>query len=808
MPVLLLSLLLLSATGLVLWIVRPHRFRFSGWLAAIPPALVTALQLNQLVPVSQGLFLNEIYPWAPSLWLEVNLWLDGLSLLFGLIVTGIGTAVALYTAYYFEDDDRQGYFYLLLFLFMTSMLGLVWSNNLLTLFVFWEGTSITSYLLIAFKTQDKASLEGGRTAFVVTSFGGLAMLAGFIIIGAETGTLVIADLNSMDLTSSPLYPIVLVLILLGAFTKSAQFPFHFWLPGAMAAPTPASAYLHSATMVKAGVFLLARLHPAMSESPLWFWALLITGGITMLLGAVSAIRYYDMKALLAYATVSQLGVLVMLLAFQGEEAYIAVAVGILAHALYKGPLFMVAGIVDHATGTRDLRRLANLARPLLWVTVTATLAGISLAGIPPSFGFLAKETLLETLYHFMEHVDQAVGAVLLVAALIVGAFFVAASFTLLWEIFYRKQADSDDQAHVHHKPAFSFVFGPLVLTLIGAAVPLTLGLVEGVLFAPAATAIGHEPVHPHLSLWHGLTPTFLLSLVAIVAGIGLFYARNWLRRVLNAAPDKLSGSYVFDQIDKGTYAVADWSTKTVQGGTLATQASVVLLAGIAVLIVAIVQWDLLPVVKYGDGTISTVYVGLTVILIIFAALATARAQRRLTGIISIGVVGIGITLFFVFFSAPDLALTQLLIEVLTVVLLILVFYRIPPETRPDMGLRGNIRNWTMAILVGVFGFTLALLASGGAFAPSISDYFLLNSIAGGHGANVVNVILVDFRGYDTLGEITVLAIAALGGYALLRSPRFQPLRQEQVALQTEDESDGPATSADGQAADESESNAQ
>ncbi len=363
MPVLLLSLLLLSATGLLLWIVRPHRFRFAGWLAAIPPALVTALQLSQLVPVSQGIFLNEVYPWAPSLWLEVNLWLDGLALLFGLIITGIGTAVALYTAYYFEDDERQGYFYLLLFLFMTSMLGLVWSNNLLTLFVFWEGTSITSYLLIAFKTKDPASLKGGRTAFVVTGFGGLAMLAGFTLIGVETGTLNIAELLSMDLTTNPYYPIFLGLILLGAFTKSAQFPFHFWLPGAMAAPTPASAYLHSATMVKAGVFLLARLHPTLSDSPLWFWTLLIVGGITMLLGAISAIRYYDMKALLAYATVSQLGVLVMLLAFQGEEAYIAVAVGILAHALYKGPLFMVAGIVDHATGTRDLRRLGRAGAP-------------------------------------------------------------------------------------------------------------------------------------------------------------------------------------------------------------------------------------------------------------------------------------------------------------------------------------------------------------------------------------------------------------------------------------------------------------
>ncbi len=595
MPVLSLSLLLLCATGLLLWIARPHRFRFAGWLAAIPPALVTALQLSQLVPVSQGIFLNEVYPWAPSLWLEVNLWLDGLALLFGLIITGIGTAVALYTAYYFEDDERQGYFYLLLFLFMASMLGVVWSNNLLTLFVFWEGTSITSYLLIAFKTEDPASLKGGRTAFVVTGFGGLAMLAGFLLIGVEAGTLNIAELLGMNLTTSSYYPVILGLVLLGAFTKSAQFPFHFWLPGAMAAPTPASAYLHSATMVKAGVFLLARLHPTLSESPLWFWTLLIVGGITMLLGAISAIRYYDMKALLAYATVSQLGVLVMLLAFQGEAAAIAVAVGILAHALYKGPLFMVAGIVDHATGTRDLRRLAGLARPLLWATVTATLAGLSMAGIPPTFGFVAKETLLETLYHYMEHVDQAVGALALIAALIVGAFFVAASFTLLWEAFYRKRPVADDPAHVHHKPAFSFVVGPLVLTLIGVAIPLTLSQVEGLIFAPAASSISHETVHVHLKLWHGLTPVFGLSMIAITAGIGLFFVRNWLRRILNSSPAKLTSAYGFERIDKGLYALADWSTKTVQGGTLASQASVILLAGIAVLFFSIFAGNLISV---------------------------------------------------------------------------------------------------------------------------------------------------------------------------------------------------------------------
>ena len=362
-PVLLSSLLLLALFSPISWFVRPHRFRRFGWLAAIPPALITVMLLGQMGEVSHGVYIEEIYLWSPQLGLELSFRLDGLALMFGLIIAGIGAAVALYTGYYLEANHRQGYFYSLLFLFMASMLGIVWSDNLLTMFVFWEGTSITSYLLIGFNDDDKKARDGSRRAFLVTGLGGLAMLLGIIILGTTAGTYTISEIVAAnDLVDKPLYPIVLILILLGAFTKSAQFPFQFWLPGAMAAPTPASAYLHSATMVKAGIYLLARLHPAFSDSPLWFWSLLVIGAMTMLLGAISALRYFDMKALLAYATVSQLGILIMLLAFRSTEAYIAVAVGILAHALYKGPLFLIAGIVDHATGTRDLRRLGGLTR--------------------------------------------------------------------------------------------------------------------------------------------------------------------------------------------------------------------------------------------------------------------------------------------------------------------------------------------------------------------------------------------------------------------------------------------------------------
>ena len=591
-PVLLSSLLLLTFFGPICWLIRPHRFPRFGWVAAIPPALITAMLLGQAGEVSHGVIVEEVYIWTPQLGLELSLRLDGLALMFGLIIAGIGAAVALYAGYYLEADRRQGYFYCLLFLFMASMLGIVWSDNLLTLFVFWEGTSITSYLLIGFNNDDKKARDGSRRAFLVTGIGGLAMLLGFIILGTAAGTYTISEIVAANnLVDMQLFPVVLVLILLGAFTKSAQFPFQFWLPGAMAAPTPASAYLHSATMVKAGVYLLARLHPAFSESPLWFWSLLVVGAITMLLGAISALRYNDMKALLAYATVSQLGILVMLLAFRSTEAYIAVAIGILAHALYKGPLFLIAGIVDHSTGTRDLRRLGGLARTLPVVTATAVLAGLSMAGIPPLFGFLAKEALLETAYHFAEQVESLVGWFVVAAVVVTGAFFVGYSFTLLWEAFLRTQDEESDPAHVHHKPAFSFVFPPLLLTALGTLIPFVIGPVERLVLGPAATSVAGYEIHMHLALWHGWTPVFLTSLTAIAIGIIIFLARSTIRSWLQAIPDSFSGVHLFDKIVYWVYDLAKWTTRTVQGGTLASQASVVVMSAVVLVIIVLFQFE-------------------------------------------------------------------------------------------------------------------------------------------------------------------------------------------------------------------------
>ena len=781
MPILPSILALLTIFGLILWALRPHGRRFVGWLAALPPGLVTAWLVAQIPAIAQGQIRYEALEWIPSLGIRFSFQLDGLALLFGLIVAGIGAGIALYTHDYLEHDPRQGYFYGLLFLFMTSMLGLVWADNLLTLFIFWEGTSISSYLLIGFNHTSPEARQGARNALIITGLGGVAMLAGLVLLGQAAGTYEISQLIAIPgLNQLAIFPAALLLILLGAFSKSAQFPFHFWLPGAMAAPTPASAYLHSATMVKAGIYLLARLHPALHDSPLWFWGLVIAGGLTMLIGAFFALAQWDLKALLAYATVSQLGILTLLLAFDSEAAGVAVMVGILAHALYKGPLFLVAGIVEHATGTRDIRRLAGLWKELPWTSATAILAGLSMAGLPPLLGFLAKEGFLEALHDFQEH-QPALGLVLLAGAVTVGALFVAYSFTLLWEAFLRREAAAVEQAHAHHRPSVSFFLAPLVLVLLGSLAPWFPQAVDA-LVRPGAESILQEPTPVHLALWQGFTPVFILSLVAIAGGILVFLLRSWVRRLLALYPDALKGANLFQATLDGLEQLAGWVEFILQERTLATQAGVTLLAGLGALLFAVAHVDLrvlLPDLT-GSGTGASFsplfYLPemLLSLLAVVAAIAVARAPTRLGAIISLGVVGITVTIFYVFFSAPDLALTQLLIEVLTVVLLVLVFAKVPPDVLPPTRLRRQIFALAVAAAAGLFGFGLVLFNASPELqaAESISRFFTEFSLELAHGANVVNVILVDFRGFDTMGEITVLSIAALGGYALLRAPRY------------------------------------
>ncbi len=770
-------LLALFLSGVALWLIRPHDKTYIGWLSMLPPALISGWLLTRLGPLAEGVVYSERLAWIPSLNLELTFRLDGLAILFGLIISVIGTGIALYTHYYLEGDPEQGRLYAFLFAFMASMLGLVWADNILAIFVFWEGTSITSYLLIGFKHKSGESRKGANTALVVTSFGGLFMLAGMILLAQQAGTYTISEiLATPGLMEQSVFPYALGLLMLGAFTKSAQFPFHFWLPGAMAAPTPVSAYLHSATMVKAGVYLLARLHPAFSDSPIWFWSLLTVGAITMTIGAIFALGKADLKALLAYATVSQLGILVLLLAFNSKEAAVAAVVGVLAHALYKGPLFMIAGIIDHAAHTRNIHRLANLWQSMPLVSGTAILAALSMAGLPPFFGFLAKETLLETLFHELEVHPGPVPALLIGLAALAGAFFVAYSLTLIWEPFLRRTAP-EEAAHVDHAPGWPIVLPALLLVLIGLTIPFVLKNPMPLLFDPASAAITGSPVETYLSLWHGITPYLITSIIAIVAGVLIFLVRNRLRPFL--ATGRVEGAWIFDKVIGGIYATARFITYQIQERALSTHVVIVLSAAIAVLLYAMQYITWADHLQPRQAQLEVIEIVLVVASII-AAIATVAAKSRLNGIISMGVVGIVVALIFVFFGAPDLSLTQLLIEVLTVVLLVLVFYRIPRQAQrvpiPPLIL---IRNFIVAGAVGVFGFIFVLINARPPQWERISSYFFQESIPGGHGGNVVNVILVDFRGFDTMGEIAVLSIAAVGAYLLLRSSRLRIRGQAQ-----------------------------
>ncbi|MEM8925553.1 MAG: hydrogen gas-evolving membrane-bound hydrogenase subunit E [Actinomycetota bacterium] len=767
-------LAVVGAGGIALWLLRPHLLgKAAGVVGALPAAYAFGWLIDRSLDPEAPPATTSV-AWAPELGLRLDLRLDGLAVFFGLIIAGIGTAIAVYAAGYFRNNARLGYFYLLFYAFMASMLGLVFADNLLALFSFWEATSITSFLLIGFNHTSAASRAGARRSLVVTGLGGLAMLAGFVVVGQQAGTYTISELIARDLTTLPGYVPALILILIGAFTKSAQFPFHFWLPGAMAAPTPASAYLHSATMVKAGIYLLARLHPAMADHDLWLYTLAIVGGITMLVGAVQAPARDDLKALLAYATVSQLGVLVFILAFDNEAVYPALVAGIAAHALYKGPLFMVAGIVDLATGTRSISRLAGLHRVMAPVAAIVVLCGLSMAGLPPLFGFLAKETLLEVPLDAMDHGLPVLGALGLVASAITGALFVMAAFRLIWEPFYRSSDAIDQPASVlpGRTPGVALLAPTAALVVLGTSIPFALGTAGTYLFSPAASAVAGEAVSIKLKLWHGLTPALGVSAVAIAAGAVLFWRRSTVDRAANTLRTPLGGSQgAFDRLYDGSYAGARWTTRFLQDRSLATHSTVVLLATVASLLYAAGAGDRLDAFEITLDR-PAFHTAVIAALAIVAAAATVKFTERLSQIISVGVVGVMVTLIFVDFSAPDLALTQLAIDVLTVVLLVLVFYRIPEDKRPKLKPHARIRNVGVATAVGVFGAITTMMVGGTSFADPVSAFYTNNAVPGGEGTNVVNVILVDFRALDTLGEIVVLTIAAIGGFALLRSGRL------------------------------------
>lgn len=742
-----------------------------GWVLALAPVGLLVDVAGRLRDITSAP-VREVLPgvsWGvgPAL-----LHLDALSALFVLLVTGVGAIAVVYAGYYFKGDEGAWRFFTYLLLFMAAMLGVVLAGDAVTLFVFWEATSVTSFLLIGYKTTDPAARQGALQSLIVTGSGGVALLAGLVAWSVVAGGTDWATLCAAGLRGHPWYPVVLSLVTLGAATKSAQVPFHFWLPGAMTAPTPASAYLHSATMVKAGVYLLARVHPGLGETDAWFWLLSAFGAVTMVTGAWMGLRQYDLKALLAYSTVSQLGGLVLLLGQDSSMAAKAVVIALAAHALYKSAMFLVAGIVDHETGTRDLRRLSHLARALPATCVVATLAALSMAGLPPMFGFLAKETLLAAAVH--PNIPYVVAPLLTAAAVLTGALIFVQAGLFVWEVFF--DPPQDPTVTGHEAPV-----GMWLMPGIPAAASLCLGLLPEpawlarLLAAAAEVSVG-QPVRVSLALWTGLNIPLGLSALALTLGsIALVTHRRW-RPILERSEGMVACRRLYDCGLRQMDAAAWWVTRT-QHGRLRFYLVVMFVSALGLM-----AWSggwrvfFLPgwrAVTWSDREML-MWGALTAALV--TTVATVLLRRPLHAVLALGGSGLAVALLFALYPAPDVALVQVVVDILTVVLLVLGLRHMArsadaagPAT-PSVGRHpwGMARDTLVASLWGVLvaAMTLVMLSSRPR-TSAVTPFYEAQAKPMTGARDVVGAILVDFRALDTWVEIAVFGMAGLAAWTLL-----------------------------------------
>ena len=733
--------------------------RAAPLLALVPAGLFVSLA-RHVPEVSAGGARTDALGWIAELGVSLSFRLDGLSLLMALVVTGVGAVVLLYAGSYMEGHPRRGNLLGYLLAFLAAMLGLVLSDNLVGLFVFWEATSLLSYVLIGFEREKAEVRASALQALLVTGGGGLALLAGFVLLGQAGGSLEIGALaaNAEAVKASPLYLPALLLVLLGAFTKSAQVPFHFWLPDAMAAPAPVSTFLHSATMVKAGVFLLARLHPTLGGTPEWTGIVTTVGAATMLTGALLAVGQRDLKRLLAYSTVSALGSLVMLVGVGTPAALAAAMVLLLAHALYKGALFLVAGIVDHETGTRDVASLGGLFRALPVTAVAAAAAAFSMAGLPPLLGFVSKELLYDAAL-------RASPAPLLLVPVAVGSnmLLVAVALSVGWGPFTGRAGETPKAPH--EAPAAMWA-GPLLLGLGSLAAGLFSGAISPFVSSAAAAALG-APHALTLELWHGFNLVLAKSLATLVVGVALFAARGRIRSLAGSlaplaafGPGRLyrAGLAGLVRLAKGTAALLS-SGSLRQDLRIVLAATVVLAAPLLLTRAVLGAPDALRSVRPLEAVLA--------LLVVAGAVATLLAGSRLAAVVALGVTGFGVALLFLVFGAPDLAMTQFAVETLSVLLFVAVLRRLP-RLQSRSAPRARVVDALLAGAVGAVMTGLVLAVHAEPLRSSLAPFFRESSLALAKGRNVVNVILVDFRGLDTLGEITVLGVAALGVWSLVR----------------------------------------
>lgn len=771
-----------------------HKFFRSihtGWFLLPLPSLLFVYFLQFIGITRHGDSVLKSISWIPSLGVDFVLKVDGLGLLFALLITGIGALVVLYSIYYLSPEkEKLDTFYIYLLLFMGAMLGVVLSDNLIVLYTFWELTSFSSFLLIGYWNHKERSRYGAQKSMLITVFGGLSMLGGILLLYIITGTFSISDTISMtnEVVNHPLFTATLLLFLLGAFTKSAQFPFHIWLPDAMEAPTPVSAYLHSATMVKAGIYLVARMTPVFAHSGTWVWLVAGIGVITLFWGSFSAVKQTDLKAILAFSTVSQLGMIMSLLGAGAaalhygtiKDGYYVAAVTaavfhLVNHATFKGSLFMVSGIIDHETGTRDIRRLGGLMN---FMPITFTLAIIgtfSMAGLPPFNGFLSKEMFFTGMLRIAE-MDifnlETWGILFPVIAWTASIFTFLYSMMYVFKTFTGKYQPEKLEKKPHEAP-----IGMLVSPVILASLAIIFGIFPNVLshsiISPAMGAIlpslleEGEAFDVHIAHWHGFSPELFMTLGVVAAGILLYKSLSKWSGIYRMFPERLSFNHIYDRGLEIIQLASRNLTKTYMNGFIRTYLVYIFSFFILILAGTLVYKNAF---KLDFSNVASVrfFEVILVAIIAISAITILFARSRLTSIILLGAVGYTVALFFVIFRAPDLALTQLVIETVSVALFLLAFYHLPKLRRNEERIRFKLANAVISIGVGAIVTLISLSAHSNKMFDSIAQYYIENTYKKAGGENMVNVILVDFRGFDTMFEITVLGIAALGIFAMIK----------------------------------------
>jgi multicomponent Na+:H+ antiporter subunit A len=724
----------------------------SGATFALLPAGLAIYFLVQPAPHLEG------YDWVPSLGVRLSFALDGLGRLFALLISAIGALVLIYAGSYMRGHERLGRFYMYLLAFMGSMLGVVLADNLLALFVFWELTSFSSYLLIGFDQHRIEARSAALQALLVTGAGGLMMLAGLLLLASAGSTFELSELSKLRevVQGDAVYGPAVVLVLAGAFAKSAQVPFHFWLPNAMEAPTPVSAYLHSSTMVKAGVYLLARLSPILGGTVLWQAALGSVGLATMITGAVLALAQTDLKRVLAYSTMSALGLITLLLGLGGGAAFTAAVVFLIAHAFYKGALFLVAGAIAHATGERDVTRIGGLGRAMPLTAAAGAFAALSMAGVLPFVGFVAKELALDAAWH-----SSPGGALLMTVVAAASALLVAAALVAGVRPFIGRSTRAD-----RHEGSPGLWIGGLLLAVAGLVAGVAPQWWADRFVTPAVIAIAGIDMPVSIGLWHGWNVSLIAGTLAFASGLMLFWRRDGLRTLVQRRVESLSGPAAWYAAGFDTVLrLARMQTRVLQGGVL--RRDLLLVVSAAVLIVGVTLLLGGAALEPMRWTAIRPYEAIVATAMLVAITAAVRSASRLGAVAALGAVGAGMALLFAMLGAPDLAMTQFVVEALLVILFVLAFYDLPSSnsSSPPAARR---RDATVALAGGLIMGVLALVAASVQIQPPISEYFMEHSVSAAHGRNVVNVILVDFRAADTLGEISVLAVAAVGVYALVK----------------------------------------